>query len=159
MAWTQVINLKTVLMLLLKNIRIIQALKRLMKKYHLYLGSVLKTICKPDIQKKFSNLDSKKARTCGNILRKCVRIPQILMYIISLMIQHLKFVARTQTLQVLNQRNILSLPLNRLKKIICKWIQVNVIFLFRKEKFKHLWAKIDSTVENQSRQNFRYNHR
>ena len=53
MAWTQVLNLKMVLMLLLKNIRIIQALKRLMKKYHLDLVSVLKTICKPDIQKKF----------------------------------------------------------------------------------------------------------
>ena len=53
MAWTQVLNLEMVLMLLLKNIRIIQALKRLMKKYPLDLVSVLKTICKPDMQKKF----------------------------------------------------------------------------------------------------------
>ena len=69
---------------------------------HLDLVSVLKTICKPDIQNKVSNLNSKKARPCGNILRKCARIPQILMHIISLMIQYLTFVARTQTLQVLN---------------------------------------------------------
>ena len=58
---------------------------------HLDLVSVLKTICKPDIQNKVSNLNSKKARTCVDS-GKCY------------------------------------------------------LFILEK-KNKHLWAKIDSTVE------------
>ena len=45
-----------------------------MKKYNLNLVLVLKTICKPDIQKKVSNLNTKKVRTFENIVRKCARI-------------------------------------------------------------------------------------